>query len=172
MPSIAATVVVSNCTGSSTVSGLCNAGGKTITVTEIKPGGMLSNGILNNTLTNQGWLSNVKITATGKLVGGVVTGYIKNEGVIMDFEFKGASIIGGTLGGKIRNTSKVGGFIMNVTLLANTQITGGILKGTIKGDKNSPALLEKVRVKKGSKLSGVKLGKDVKLEKGVIIEDN
>jgi len=40
----------------------------------------------------------------------------------------------------------------------------------IKGDKKSPALLEKVRVKKGSHLSGVKLGKDVKLEKGVRVE--
>jgi len=31
-------------------------------------------------------------------------------------------------------------------------------------------VLEKVRIKKGSKLSGVKLGKDVKLEKGVVVE--
>jgi len=57
-----------------------------------------------------------------------------------------------------------------VTLLAGTKIIGGTLKGTIKGDKKSPAVLEKVRIKKGSKLSGVKLGKDVKLEKGVVVE--
>lgn len=51
------------------------------------------------------------------------------------------------------------------TIPTNTEITGGTLKGTIKGDKKSPALLEDVRVKKGSKLSGVKLGK------GVVVED-
>ncbi len=59
---------------------------------------------------------------------------------------------------------------MNVTLLANTKITGGKLKGTIKGDKKAPALLENVRMRKGSKLSGVKLGTNVKLEKGVVVE--
>jgi len=131
---------------------------------------MVSNGVLSSTLVNLGWVSNFTITVKGKLTGGVVTGYIKNEGIMLDFDFKGMSIIGGTLGGVITNTSKVGGYFQDVTLLAGTKITGGTLKGTIKGDKKSPAVLEKVRIKKGSKLSGVKLGKDVKMEKGVVVE--
>jgi hypothetical protein len=61
---------------------------------------------------------------TGKLVGGVVTGYIKNQGTMLNFEFKGMSIMGGTLGGVIRNTSQVGGYFQDVTLQANTKITG------------------------------------------------
>jgi len=149
---------------------VCNYGGHSVTELDIQGQGMISNGILSNTLVNPGWVSNFHITAKGKLTGGVVTGYLKNEGIILDFEFRGMSIIGGTLGGTIRNTSKVGGFFQDVTLLAGTKITGGTLKGTIKGDKKSPALLENVRVKKGCHLSGVKLGKDVKLEKGVVVE--
>jgi len=126
--------------------------------------------VLETTLTNQGWVSNLTITTTGKLIGGTVTGYIKNQGVMLDFKFRGMSIIGGSLGGNLQNTSRVGGFFQDVTLLPDTQITGGTLKGTIKGDKKSPALLEQVRVKSGSHLSGVKLGKGVKLEKGVVVE--
>ncbi len=149
---------------------VCNYGGHSVTELDIQGQGMISNGILSSTLVNLGWVSNFTITVKGKLTGGVVTGYIKNDGIMLDFDFKGMSIIGGTLGGVITNTSKVGGFFQDVTLLAGTKITGGTLKGTIKGDKKSPALLENVRVKKGSKLSGVKLGKDVKLEKGVVVD--
>jgi hypothetical protein len=162
---------VTNCTGSSTLGGTCNANGNTITVTEVKASGHLANGTLNSTLTSQGWVSNITITAKGKLVGGVVTGYIKNEGVMMDFVFKGASIIGGTLGGTIQNDSAIKGFFKDVTLLANTKITGGVLKGTIQGDKKAPALLTKLTIKAGSHLSGVKLGDGVKIEKGVVIEE-
>jgi len=160
----------SSCETTGSINQVCNYGGRPVTELDIQSQGMVSNGVLNSTLVNIGWVSNFTITANGKLTGGVVTGYITNFGVMLDFDFKGMSIIGGTLGGVITNTSKVGGFFMNVTLLANTKITGGKLKGIIKGDKKAPALLENVRVQKGSKLSGVKLGKNVKLEKGVVVE--
>jgi len=159
-----------SCDTTGSINLVCNYGGRPVTELDIQGQGMVSNGVLSNTLVNIGWVSNFTITANGKLTGGVVTGYIKNFGIMLDFDFKGMSIIGGTLGGVITNTSKVGGYFQDVTLLAGTKITGGTLKGTIKGDKKSPAVLEKVRVKKGSKLSGVKLGKDVKLEKGVVVE--
>jgi uncharacterized repeat protein (TIGR01451 family) len=152
------------------VEAACNAYSQTIKVEKILPSGQISNGVLETTLTNQGWVSNLTITTTGKLIGGTVTGYIKNQGVMLDFEFQGMSIIGGSLGGTLQNTSRVGGFFQDVTFLANTHLTGGYLKGTIKGDKNAPAILEQVRVKSGSHLSGVKLGKGVKLEKGVVVE--
>jgi len=156
----------SSCETTGTINQVCNYGGRPVTELDIQTQGMVSNGVLSKNLVNIGWVSNFHITATGKLTGGVVTGYIKNEGLMLDFDFKGISIIGGFLGGSIHNTSKVGGYFQEVTLLAGTKIIGGTLKGTIKGDKKSPAVLEKVRIKKGSKLSGVKLGKDVKLEKG------
>jgi len=166
------TIVDANpsCPTTGEVDEVCNYGGREVTNLEVQETGIVSNGVLNTTVVNMGWVSNFHITATGKLSGGVVTGYIVNEGVMLDFDFKGMSIIGGTLGGVITNTSIIGGFFQDVTLLPNTKITGGILSGIIKGDKNQPALLENVRVKGRSKLSGVKLGKNVELEKGVVVE--
>ncbi len=159
-----------SCSPTGDIGEVCNYSGREVTDLNVQGSGIVSNAKVSTTVVNHGWVSNFTITATGKLSGGVVTGYIKNDGLMLDFEFVGMSIIGGTLGGTIRNNSKVGGYFQDVTLLAGTKITGGSLKGTIKGDKKSPALLEKVRVKKGSKLSGVKLGKEVKLEKGVMVE--
>jgi hypothetical protein len=159
------------CSPTGDIAEACNYGGREVTDLNVLGSGTVSNGVLNTTVVNHGWVSNFHITTTGKLSGGVVTGYIKNEGVMLDFEFVGMSILGGTLGGVITNNSRVGGFFQDVTLLPNTKITGGILSGIIKGDKNAPALLENVRVKGRSKLSGVKLGKGVKLEKGVLLEE-
>jgi hypothetical protein len=159
-----------NCQTTGNIDEICNYGGQEVTNLNVQGHGIVSNGLLNTTVVNTGWVSNFHITATGKLSGGVVTGYIMNEGIMRDFEFVGMSIIGGTLGGVITNTSKVGGYFQDVTLLPNTKITGGILSGIITGDKNAPAVLENVRVKGRSKLSGVKLGKNVKLEKGVLLE--
>jgi hypothetical protein len=167
------TIVGANysCATTGNIGEVCNYGGREVTNLEVQGTGIVSNGLLKTTVVNTGWVSNFHITATGKLSGGVVTGYIVNEGIMRDFEFVGMSITGGTLGGVIRNNSRVGGYFQDVTLLPNTKITGGILSGIIKGDKNQPALLENVRVKGRSKLSGVKLGKNVKLEKGVVVED-
>jgi hypothetical protein len=159
-----------SCPTTGNINDICNYGGREVTNLGVQGSGMVSNGVVSTTVVNHGWVSNFTITATGKLSGGIVTGYIKNEGVMRDFEFRGASILGGTLGGKIINTSKIGGYFQDVTLLADTQILGGILKGKIRGDQKSPALLENVRIRQGSHLSGVKLGKNVKLEKGVVVE--
>jgi hypothetical protein len=159
-----------SCPTTGDIAEVCNYVGQEVTDLNVQETGNVSNGILKTTVVNTGWVSNFHITTTGKLSGGVVTGYIKNEGLMLNFDFKGMSIIGGTLGGVITNTSKVGGYFQDVTLLPNTKITGGILSGIIKGDKDKPALLENVRVKGRSKLSGVKLGKGVKLEKGVVVE--
>ncbi len=120
---------------------------------------------------NQGWVSNSTIKASVTLRGGVLTGYIVNEGTITDFEFRGASIVGGTLAGKIVNRSQVGGVFKNVKLAANAEISGGVLEGNIVGDKKAPAMLNNVKVKAGSKLSGIKLGNKVKLGKGVVVEE-
>jgi 5'-nucleotidase, C-terminal domain len=119
---------------------------------------------------NQGWVSNSTIKSGVTLRGGVLTGYIVNEGTITDIEFRGASIVGGTLAGKIVNRSQVGGVFKNVNLAASAEISGGVLEGNITGDKKSPATLNNLKVKVGSKLVGVKLGNNVKLGKGVVVE--
>jgi len=69
------------------------------------------------------------------------------------------------------NNSRVGGQIQEVKLAAGATVTGGILAGHIEGDCQKPALLEKVKVKTGSVLKCVELGKNVKMEKGVTMEE-
>ena len=76
----------------------------------------LSNTVLEDNLINHGLVSNLTIKPNGYLTGGVVSGYIKNEGKIADFESRGASIIGGMLAGKIINNSEVGGYFQDVNL--------------------------------------------------------
>jgi hypothetical protein len=88
------------------------------------------------------------------------------------------TLTGGELGGRIENE----GFIRNVTLLANTNLTGGaeggILEGNIKGEPNSPAYLSYVEITADSTLADVIIGTGttvnigVVLEKGVLFENN
>lgn len=150
---------------------VCNAGGQRITQEiQITSTGNLSQAVIDTILTNQGWVSNLTITAKGEVHGGVVTGHILNQGLMEDFEFRGASLIGGQLGGKIVNRSPIGGYFKDIHLEADAHLQGGTLTGEITGDSQAPALLERVTVKAGSHLKGVKLGEGVKLEEPVIIE--
>jgi len=118
---------------------------------------------------NKGWLSNSTIKAGATVKGGILTGYITNEGILADFDFRGASIIGGTLAGTITNTSKIGGWFQDVNLTPNTHINGGTLKGEITGDVDAPARLENLEIKAGAKLSGVIIGENVQLAEDVEI---
>jgi len=163
--------VIPLCSLTGTSNEVCTVAGQTITQA-LEVHGHLSQGVLDSTLTNYGWVSNLTITANGALIGGVVSGRVQNQGLMKDFEFVGAFIVGGHLGGKILNHSRIGGYFQDVTLESGTHLLGGTLKGTIKGDPQAPALLENVRVKAGTRLIGVKLGRGVILEKGVILQDS
>lgn len=155
-----------------TLSGSQSMFGKTLEYqVSITKDGNISNATFACDADNQGWVSNSTIKAGATLRGGVLTGYIVNEGTIADIEFLGASLKGGgTLAGKIVNSSRVGGTFKNIKLAANAEISGGVLEGDIVGDETAPATLNNVKVKAGSKLTGVTLGKNVKLGKGVVIK--
>ena len=139
-------------------------------ITEITANGELSNAIIDAPLLNQGWISDSYVTARGEITGGTITGYIENQGIIRDIEFKGRYIKGGILAGKIRNSSAEG-YLENITFAADSNLNGGILQGIIRGNPNAPALLENVILKKGSVVSGVRFGKNVLLEAGVILQE-
>lgn len=132
--------------------------------------GLVSDAIFNCDVENSGWVSNSTINPGVTLHGGVLTGYIQNNGTIADVVFVGARLQGGTLSGKITNNSKVGGTLEDVDLAANAQISGGTLKGTIVGDKSAPALLQNLKIQDKSILSGVILGNNVRLGTGVVIQ--
>jgi hypothetical protein len=110
--------------------------------------------------------------SSATLNGGVLTGYITNEGTINDIEFRGGRLAGGSLGGRIINNSRVHGGLIDVNLAPNAYVRGGEMQGEIKGDLQAPALLENVIIRSGSHLSGVTFGQNVTLEDDVTVEDN
>jgi len=149
---------------------VCNAQWRTVTDLKAGTEGNLSTAVLKGTIDNQGWVSNLIIKPTSQVKGGIVTGYIYNQGTLSDFEFRGYSIVGGTLAGDIFNTSDVNGFFQDVQLAPHTQIHGSILQGRIIGDQTAPAWLENLTVKKGSYLAKVTFGNHVTLEEDVTLE--
>ncbi len=164
------------CPTSGTINDICN-GQRQQTLTNVSVGedGRVSNVDLEGTITNKGWVSNATIKPNASLSGGIVTGYITNQGTMSDFKFSGEKLTGGTLSGVITNTQ--GGTIKNVHLTANAQISGGKVCD-IFGDIEAPALLENLKVQAGCELSGVIIGdnvqlpNDVKLGKGVRVTNN
>jgi len=150
---------------------VCNAGGRKITNLEILAGRSLANAVLEGSLTNNGWVSNLTITQEGHLTGGIVTGYITNKGLMENFEFVGASITGGTLSGTIYNNSKVGGFFQDVQLAADAHIIGGIVSGDIQGDCGAPAKLENIIVEPGSHLSCVIIDNGSEQDESVVLAE-
>jgi YVTN family beta-propeller protein len=154
------------CYASGLIDWVCNANGQQLTDLTVGPNGMIAYGTLVGTLINQGWVSNLTLESNSYLTGGIVTGYIINHGEMANFEFRGAAIVGGMLAGKVTNTSQIDGYFRDVQLAAGTHLIDGNLQGNISGDFSAPALLEKVTIKSGSFIAGVKLGD------GVIVEDN
>ncbi|MEK7989893.1 MAG: choice-of-anchor D domain-containing protein, partial [Thiotrichaceae bacterium] len=154
---------------SGAVGSACSNGG-TITDANIGEGASISGGNLEGNVVNNGMISQVKIVANTVVNGGKASGtiIIEDGGVFNDFEFVGAELRGGTLGGNIINNSSVGGIFIDVNFSANAILTGGYLQGQINGDANAPTLLTNVIIKAGSVISGVILGEGTSYEKGVI----
>jgi len=158
------------CPSSGTINFMCDNRNHVITNAIFEPSASVAGGELAGTIQNKGFVSQVTIQPNTVLKGGQLSGYILNYGTLKDFQFVGASVIGGTLAGTIVNLSKAGGTLKDVTFAPGTHLTGGRLQGQIRGDKAAPAQLENVRVLAGSHLVGVQLGQGVVLEKGVVVE--
>ncbi len=132
----------------------------------------ISGANLQGQIQNWGWISNSTVTSGATVTGGILSGYILNQGTISNIEFRGAELRGGTLVGSIINNSRVRGVLIDVNLAANAYVRGGEMQGRIKGDPQAPALLENVRIRSGSQLSGVTIGQNVIIESGVTVEDD
>jgi acetyltransferase-like isoleucine patch superfamily enzyme len=153
----------------SSINSVCIAQKKTFPCNvTIEEEASISQAVFECDAENKGLLSNSTIKAGATVRGGLLSGYMTNEGLLADFDFRGASIIGGTLSGTITNNSKVGGWFQDVHLAPNTHISGGILKGEITGDLDAPALLENLTVKSG-RLSGVIIGDNVSISDNVVL---
>ncbi len=186
--SVIADDILPPCRTSGEVRYSCSAKGLIITDVEVISGVYMKDGTLDGTLINYGqvanfiiesgsiidnyhWVSNFAIKQGAILTGGIFTGYITSEGTISDFDFRGASIIGGFLSGAIFNNSPVGGYFEDVSLMPKTYIIGGAVRGDIQGDSQYPALLSSLDVRMNSHLSYMFIGANVKLNDNVMLGD-
>ena len=140
--------------------------------------GVVIGGIVSGNIQNQGVIKDVNLGANAHVDGGKVSGKITSDkkdpalltNVILtqdvklaadvslhNVELQGASITGNHLSGNIRVTSSAT-VIKDVSLGANTTITGGKLAGKITTEKKDPALLTNVIL-----TQEVKLAADVSL---------
>jgi len=111
------------------VNSVCNSGGAVFAKPLlVSAGSSTSDATICNKTENQGWLSNVTVTASGKIKGGVLSGFVKNQGIACDFNFRGGAFTGGNVCGRVQNTSPVGGCLSGIILLPGTQLTGGCLE--------------------------------------------
>lgn len=150
----------------------CNAEGKTLDKLQtIGETGHVARVTLVGEVHNQHWASNLTLTSEATLYGGIVSGYVNNQGTICDIDFKGIHLNGGTLCGYIQNSSPVNGTIENVIFAPNSFLNGGRLAGKIQGDTDQPVLIENVRIKTASHLSNIILGENVQFGEEVYLEN-
>jgi hypothetical protein len=151
---------------------ICNAQGETAKAINLEKTGNVSNVILEGTIENKGILSNATITSGTQVTGGTFTGYVINNGIIKDMEFKGAILVGGTLAGTIKNTSQIDGYFEDVHLAPDARISGGKLQGDIIGAPEAPALLENLTIAAGSYVDYVIIGRNVEIAPGVTLGEH
>ena len=155
---------------SNTFRGTCNGQGETMKDFTMHKNSSLSNVVLEGTIINDGgWLANATIDSQATVIGGIATGYIINEGIMANIEFRGKTLIGGELSGIITNTKE--GIIQNVQLAADTKITGGRAGGKIEGEPEAPAVLENLTVEAGSELSNIIIGENVQLPNYEVLKE-
>ncbi len=127
----------------------------------------IASNIINDNRDNTGnTLENVVITSTGVVNEGIVSGTITNQGILHNVTISAGSTIlgGGTFSGRIINQ----GTITHATLSPNSQITGGTLQGRIEGDANAPARLNTLALGSNANLYNVILGEGMQIAEGVL----
>ncbi len=151
------------------VNSVCNSGGDVFAKPLlVSAGSSTSDATICNQAENQGWLSNVTVTASGKIKGGVLSGFVKNQGIACDFNFRGGAFTGGNVCGRVQNTSPVGGCLSGIILLPGTQLTGGCLENAtiLPGATVAEVTFKGTIIALGS-YQRVKMGSDVNIIKEI-----
>ncbi|NJO16773.1 MAG: choice-of-anchor D domain-containing protein [Thioploca sp.] len=149
----------------------CDNHHQTLQAVTFGPQASVAGGLLQDHIENQGWISQVTIAPAAQVHGGKLTGDIINQGTLIDIQFVGRTVTGGTLQGVIDNQSQIGGTFIDVKLAANTVLHGGAIAGQISGDCQAPARLEHLIIQPQSQLKCVILGEGVVLPAEVILQD-
>ncbi|MCK5876959.1 MAG: hypothetical protein KAG43_04935, partial [Candidatus Marithrix sp.] len=140
--------------------------------------GYVTGGQIKGKVTSEGWVSSVTILSNAILDGGIVTGYIENQGTIANIDYRGGQLTGGYLAGNITVEQKYPkkglGVFKDVTLLEGAVINGGIFEGNITGKGTIKNAIFRANVK----LSGITIGEgcilseDLDIGKGVSFISN
>ncbi|MEK7990913.1 MAG: FG-GAP repeat protein [Thiotrichaceae bacterium] len=159
-------------TSTNIISGCKGNGAELPEGTAISKDASVSNVVVTSTPNIKGTIGNSEIKEDAIVDGGTFTGEIANYGTLKNINFRGYLLKGGILAGIINvkyNGSKGTGLgnIQDVELAEDAILIGGVLWGTIKGNPAKPATIWKAWIRKGAKISHVRLGRDVKLDDGV-----
>lgn len=167
-PSFSSGVLVSG----SVIDGVYSGDGKIIDVPiTFTEKSSVSNVVIASSIINQGYLSSSTVSKQGIIIGGRLSGYMKNEGILKDIEFLGSELVGGILKGYIKNGAT--STIRDVTLENKTVLTGGILAGLIQGATGGFVLLNNTRIASNAILRNVILGHNVTFEdKNVVLDSS
>jgi hypothetical protein len=153
------------CPTTGIVNWVCDAKWQELTQMTIDTEGNVGQGIVIDTLINRGRFGNIQIRegAVVQCEGeySTVSGYIENQGTLIDCHFKGREIKDGALSGTVTNTSDIGGYFQDVYLMPESHISGGELRGQITTDSDNPALISNVTIAAGSVVEGVIIGEQV-----------
>lgn len=126
-----------------------------------------------NVQNTQGSIKNATIHSGARIIGGDLSGHIHNQGTLINPQFSGELLEGGTLEGLVINNQ--GGIIRDVHIISDTHsaphIDGGKLEGKITGEIDNPAILQNVEVLPNSHLSNVIIDGAVILPKNVTLEN-
>jgi hypothetical protein len=153
------------CPTTGIVNWVCDAKWQELTHMIIETEGNVGQGIVVDMLINRGRFGNIQILE-GSVVqcegeNSTVSGYIDNQGTLIDCNFKGREIKDGTLSGTVTNTSDIDGYFQDVHLVPETHISGGKLRGNITTDPENPAVISNVTIAAGSVVEGVIVGDKV-----------
>jgi len=95
--------------------------------------------------------------------------YYQNKGTLTDIIItEVGTVSGGTLGGTVQSL----GVIEDLNLASGAEILGGIVRGSITGNKENPALLSGVTIEANTKLTNVVIATGAKLEDNIQLGHN
>jgi hypothetical protein len=134
--------------------------------------GVIDNTVVSGTIKNDGIIKDVSLDTDTRIEGGKVAGKIEGDkdssAILNNVEvLESAQVSHVIVSGTIKNY----GIIKDVSLNVDTSIEGGKLAGKIEGDPDSPAILNNVEVLASAHLSNLILLQNVILPSDITLTD-
>lgn len=160
---ISTPVITPTCEPVENYEGLCNGKGEVLAITKLNEKAVIANFIIDKTTENKGFMTDVTLLSTGKIIGGKLSGTVNSLGTIRNIEFVGKELSGGTVGGYILNSSPVYGKIHDVNFEPCALIEGGYWGGILTGNEQNPVYLNNLTLATDTVLNNAILGNGVRI---------